>query len=188
MAGEEPRWRGDAVRRAGGQGRGRRVPGVGHLPEDLPARPARIRHPPSWPGRVAPPTARPSLLPAFEARAQVPAACAEASGLPASTWPPPAPLSGPPQMAAALPTGCGPGRRQNKPALFRCQGPAGPGPRWGGAGPVLSGQAAGQRSHLGRTVLGLPLFREEQPRAGQGPGVPGPLREPLSTPPCVSSS
>lgn len=143
-----------------------------------PARPARIRHPPSWPGRVAPPTAPPSLLPAFEARAQVPAACAEASGLPASTWPPPAPLSGPPQMAAALPTGCGPGRRQNKPALFRCQGPAGPGPRWGGAGPVLSGQAAGQRSHLDRTGLGLPLFREEHPRAGQGPGCGDPCGSP----------
>lgn len=131
--------------------------------------------------------APPSFLPAFEARAQVRAACAEASGLPASTWPPPAPVSGPPQMAAALPTGCGPGRRQNKPALFRCQGPAGPGPRWGGAGPVLSGQAAGQRSHLDRTVLGLLLSREEHPRAGQGPGVRRPLRGPLSTPPCDSS-
>lgn len=48
---------------------------------------------------------------------------------------------------------------------------------------MLSGQAAGQRSHLDRTVLGLLLSREEHPRAGQGPGV----RRPLSTPPCDSS-
>lgn len=47
---------------------------------------------------------------------------------------------------------------------------------------MLSGQAAGQRSHLDRAVLGLPWSTEEHPRAGQGPGVWGPLREPQPTP------
>lgn len=47
---------------------------------------------------------------------------------------------------------------------------------------MLSGQAAGQRSHLDRAVLRLPLSTEEHPRARQGPGVWGPLWEPQSTP------
>lgn len=69
----------------------RRVPGLGHLPEDLPARPARIRRPPQLARPCGSVDAPPSLLPAFEAWTQVREACAEASGLPASTWPPPAP-------------------------------------------------------------------------------------------------
>ncbi|XP_074220819.1 transcription termination factor 4, mitochondrial isoform X6 [Camelus bactrianus] len=107
---------------------------------------------------VAPADTARSFLPAFEVRAQV---CVVCAGLPATpspepcTWPHSALLSPhllPPQAAAALPMGCGPGARrpgtrQNKPALFPCQDQAGRDHgREGSGAPALSKPAAGRRT------------------------------------------
>ncbi|XP_064341437.1 transcription termination factor 4, mitochondrial isoform X3 [Camelus dromedarius] len=117
-------------------------------------------HPPPQlaPLPVAPADTARSFLPAFEVRAQV---CVVCAGLPATpspepcTWPHSALLSPhllPPQAAAALPMGCGPGARrpgtrQNKPALFPCQDQAGRDHgREGSGAPALSKPAAGRRT------------------------------------------